>query len=249
MPMLTFRQMLVLTAAALILSSATQRAHSQPAATPTRGSVIFVPPPQRRRPASTIGAGSRQDWSCFSQPSQGFAPEFQPPLPLVPTDSNYGQTQAAHPTFWIYLPRSQARQAILSIRDEAGQYHSQTTFPLTGAPGTVGLSLPLSAPPLEIDRDYEWAVVLVCNQQPLPNDPAVTAWVRRVAMPPAPALTTPLERAVWYGNNSLWYDTLDQLARGLRSQPNNPALAAAWENVLREGKLETLAERPLEPFF
>lgn len=103
-------------------------------------------------------------------------------MALVPT-TNYGWTLEERPTFWVYLPQTSAKQVVLSLKEEGIQHHSQTFLPITGALGIIGIKPSDESPALEVGKNYQWAVVLVCGERPSPNDPAIASVVRRVASP------------------------------------------------------------------
>ncbi len=202
--------------------------------------VSFKPPADDQKPDRTAGAGSRQDWRC-PQDSTLETIADTPLTALVPAN-NYGLTLAERPTFMVYLPKTSAKQVVLSIRENGTQHHSQTTFPITATPGIVSLQ---SATPLAVGKNYQWAMVLVCGQRPGPNDPAVAAFVRRVA-PPASMNgevkpKTALAQAVWSGEHGIWYDTLASLAEARQREPNKKALEFIWVDFLDSAGLNAIA--------
>lgn len=207
---------------------------------------VLFKPSDTGPPPDTRGAGSRSDRLCPQDAPTHLDSLGAPPLALtalVP-DNHEGLTWAERPTIWIYLPETSARQMVLSLRAEGSQPHSQQFLPIAGS-GIVGIPLDESAPPLEVGQSYQWAVVLVCGDRPSPNDPAVTAWVRRVAPsgePPQDAL----ERAVWYGERGVWYDTLTAVVEVRRLQ-TTPAFTDIWINFLTQPSVElgAIANEPV----
>jgi hypothetical protein len=166
-------------------------------------------------------------------------------MPLVPT-TNTGLTVAERPTFWVYLPKTSAKQVVLSIREEGTKHHSQTFFPITGASGIISLQPSENSPPLEAGKTYQWAVVLICGERPSPNDPAIASWVRRVAPPQPTNQGTALAQAAWYGERGIWYDALDSLAEARRTQSHNQALTGIWTEFLNSAGLEAISTQPLQ---
>ena len=158
-------------------------------------------------------------------------------IPLVPP-SNFGLTTAEHPSFSIYLPQTSAKQIVLSIREEGTKHHSQTFIPITGESGIISIKPSPTSTPLEVGKTYQWAVVLVCGERPSPNDPAIAAWVRRIALSEPRKETTLLEQAAWYGEQGIWYDALTSLIQVKRSQPNNQTLINIWTEFLESGGLQ-----------
>ncbi|MBD1893197.1 DUF928 domain-containing protein [Coleofasciculus sp. FACHB-129] len=211
-------------------------------------------------PPNTRGAGSRNDRHCPQDAPTNPGSSATEPLALtalVPNNQE-GLTWVEHPTVWVYLPETSARQMVLSVREENSQPHSQRFLPITGESGIVGIPLDENVPPLETDKSYQWAVVLVCGDRPSPNDPFVTAWVRRVV--PSGKMNNPqkaLERAAWYGEQGLWYDALTALAEARRSakrccaslsQLVDPAFTKIWADFLTQPSvgLGAFANEPLQ---
>jgi hypothetical protein len=191
---------------------------------------VLFKPSGTGNPPPTRGAGSRNDRRC----SQDTTTQSIPLTTLIP-NNQVGLTTAEHPIVWVYLPKTSARQMVLSVKAEGSQPHSQRFIQTNGESGIIGIPFDDNAPSLEIGKSYQWAIVLVCGDRPSPNDPFVTAWVRRVALtqPVNPALTA-LEQAVQYGKQGIWYDALTALAEARRSQPNNAALTKVWADFLTQ---------------
>lgn len=225
-------------------STYAQSAASHPALSDsTITQVSFKPPPNNRQPRKTAGAGSRQESECFSQ-----TPLSSPPLmALVPTD-NHGLTVAAHPSFFIYLPSTTAKHLILSIRENGTQHLSRTDLSINQTSGIIQIKPTENSPPLEVGKTYQWSMVIVCGEKPSPNDPSVSSWIQRIDIP----LTqldhkTALQKAFWYGEQGIWYDTLLALAQAQQVLPNPPKITSIWTNFLTSVGLDAIANQPLLP--
>jgi hypothetical protein len=205
--------------------------------------VSFTPPPDDKLPGRTVGAGSRGG-QCTQEATASMA-NTSPLRALVPT-TNKGLTLAEHPTFFVHLPATSAKQVALSIQEEGTKYHSQTFFPITGTSGIISLKPSDNSPPLEVGKTYQWAVVLVCGERPNPNDPAIVSWVRRIAPSQPPNQGTALQRAAWYGRYGYWYDALASLAEARRTQFNNKDLATNWTDFLKSAGLDAMATEPIQ---
>ncbi|MBD2743790.1 DUF928 domain-containing protein [Coleofasciculus sp. FACHB-1120] len=211
---------------------------------------VLFKPSDNGPPPDTRGAGSRNDRHCPQDaPTNPDSPAAEPLAltALVPSNQE-GLTWAERPTLWVYLPETSARQMVLSVREEGSRSHSQRFVPITGKPRIVGIPLDEKAPPLEVGKSYQWAVVLVCGDRPSPNDPFVTASVRRVV--PSSKMNAPqkaLERAAWYGEQGIWHEALTALAEARRGQPVDPALARIWSDFLTQPSvgLGAIANEPL----
>jgi hypothetical protein len=206
--------------------------------------VSFKPPANDRNPPKTVGAGSRQENQCTSSQD----PSSPSLLPIAPINT-YGLTVAAHPTFFVYIPKTSAKSVILSIKDENLRYHSQAIFSITGSEGIVGFKPAQSTPPLEVGKNYQWAVVLLCGEKIGPNDPAVSSWVRRIDIPAniknQSLPQTVLQKASWYGEQGIWYDMLFSIAQAQYSQPDKPKIKTIWSDLMTSTGFEAIATQPV----
>lgn len=212
--------------------------------------VLFQPPPESEKPENTEGAGSRQNGECpqeFDTSQLQESVENRLKLTAIVPDSNYGLTIRERPTFWIYLPKTSAQQAFLSIKEEGIEHHWQQSFNLTGKAGIMGITLSDEAPVLEIGKNYQWAIILVCGNRPNPNDPVVAAWIKRVDKSQVidselPAKTM-LEQAAWYAQKGIWYDSLDLLITEKKSSLEN--WHDIWVKYLQSADLDEIANEPI----
>ena len=211
--------------------------------------ILFQPPPQEEQPESTEGAASRHHKKCAQDvlvSRQEVALGDHLNLTAVVPDSNYGLTIADRPTFWVYLPKTSAQQAILSIKEENENPNWQQSINLTREAGITGIKLSDDAPALEIGKNYQWAVILVCGKRPNPNDPVVAAWIKRVDESKVidsqlPAKTM-LEKAAWYAQKGIWYDPLDILSQAQQSSMDN--WHDIWVKYLQSAGLDEIANEP-----
>ena len=205
--------------------------------------VRFQPPPESEQPKDTEGAASRQTERCpaNSLVADSDRPNIEPRLTAVVPPTNRGLTTAERPNLWIYLPETSAQQAILTIKQNGKIPHWQQTVAIANTTGVVGIKLSEAAPSLEIGRDYQWAIILVCGDRPSPNDPVITSWIERVA-PKNNSAKSGLEEASTYAQQGIWYDALDALIAEKSSLPNWQDI---WSEYLESTGLEQIADRPV----
>ncbi len=198
----------------------------------SRGEVDFTPTDDRA-PTTVRGGGSRSD------------PRLLYPAALVPS-TNLGWTISDHPTFFVYIPRTSAKQIFFSLYSEDRQYHYQTTFELNKTGGIVAIRMPPEAPALEMGKPYQWSVILLEPGEIMrPDAYSITGWVKRVAVPPAEGSLNTIERAALYGKSGIWYDMLNVLVSARLAQPENATLTKEWADLLQQVGLEYLAREPL----
>ena len=104
--------------------------------------VLFKPPPDEEQPETTEGAASRQDRVCSQDSSLRLQGRLGgPKLTALAPQRNHGLTVAERPTFWVYLPQTTAKKAILSIKAEGSNPHWQQSIDLRETGTIFGLDI------------------------------------------------------------------------------------------------------------
>ena len=212
--------------------------------------ILFQPPPEEEQPETTEGAASRRNRECY----QDFVVNRQQEpthnrltLTAVAPNNNYGLTVNDRPDFWVYLPKTSAQQAILTIKEEGIKPHWEQPIKLAGDVGIVKIELPDNAPSLEIGKNYQWALVLVCGNRPNPNDPVVAAWIKRVdesqVVDPDSPRKNIIQKAASYAEKGVWYDALDILIEEKELFVDD--WQDRWFNYLQSGGLDKIADKPI----
>ncbi len=201
----------------------------------TNHQITFKPPADDAKPHKTALGGRRtNDKKCLEDPESN-APQTGL-TPLVPLNGQ-GSTTSAHPTFWIYLPETTASKIMLSVMEEQPnggiKHYAQTSFPIPPQPGLISLKLPDEAPSLEVGKTYTWAVILVCGKNPHPNDPVIEARIERINVSIPNQRENPIKKAIWFGQQGIWYDFLESLVQAKQANPNDQSLKTDWENTLQ----------------
>ncbi|MFB2892959.1 DUF928 domain-containing protein [Aerosakkonemataceae cyanobacterium BLCC-F50] len=194
----------------------------------------------RGRPGGRGGTGSRGD-----------CPPVDVQLTALIPSSNLGSSVEAHPTLWFYIPykSGEVAAAEFSLQDEQNNDVYRTNFIVPSTPGTVSLSL-AQAPPLEINKKYQWYVKVYCSQQKLSAPVFIRSWVQRVALKPElvtqlKTATTPRERIAFYAQNGIWYSALTELAKLRAAQPQNATFNNDWASLLQNVGLGNLIQKPV----
>jgi hypothetical protein len=146
----------------------------------------------------------------------------------------------------VYIPQTSASNAMLTVRDANEDYDYQTIVSLTSdRAGIVSLTLPEDAPDLTVDREYQWSLILMCDNKLRPDSPVTQGNIKRVtADSSGNEVGHPgsLESAAKYGKAGIWYDTAATLAQLKIAQPSNSEIAFNWENLLQEVGLAKVAK-------
>lgn len=200
----------------------------------SRGEIRFRTPGDSA-PVNTIGAGSRSD-------------EQRLLTALLPTN-NYGRTIAGHPTFFVYLPPTAAKEVFFSLKDENGKHHYQTILNISGRGGIVRVTLPNNVAELEMEKNYQWFFAPIQPGGILqPDNYGVTGWIKRVEAPKSNRLNSsenPVETATEYAEAGIWYDTIEVLASARVAQPSNETLSSEWKDLLKQVGLSAIANEPI----
>ena len=147
-------------------------AHTQPLTNPNLNTTLT--PPKEDVPDDAVGGGSRDDGYCTEDQITAGAPGFTVQMPA------YIETNAAHPTFSVYVPQTTAEKLFFSLKTADEKYYYQTTISLPKTSGELRFQLPADAPPIEINQEYQWFVGLVCQQSFDVDDPMETGVIKRV---------------------------------------------------------------------
>lgn len=165
-------------------------------------------------------------------------------IALVP-ESNYGLTHSGYPTFYFYLPPTEAPLVKFIMYDEAtNELFHESHFSPQGQSGIVSVTLPNNGlqKPLSVDRSYVWYLTIVCDPNAIDQsgNAVVEATVARVATPDGIEQASPADLPQLYAAAGLWHDALNASA-SLRHNNN----AETWNALLTAVELDTLIPIPM----
>lgn len=156
-------------------------------------------------------------------------------------ESFYGTTLSERPTFMVYVPASNAREMVFSLKDADDNMHYQMRLAVSSEAGMVAIQLPADAPALEMGKNYHWYLALLVDGSMSPSTPFVDAWVQRIEATPqlqqALAQGNDLQDAEALATQSVWYDSVSLLAQLRSTAPNNEAVASSWSELLNSVNL------------
>jgi hypothetical protein len=206
--------------------------------------VLEYEPPPRGAPGDRKDGGRRR-----------FCPETQKPFTALVPATNWGETVAEHPTFWLYVPyQSGSFELVLHDEENNQKDPYRTKFQVTKGPGIISVRLPQTVPPLEVGKIYRWQFFFFCNPASQSNFLYVSGVVVRVRpssklMNQLEAAKTPRERVIVYAKNGLWHETLTELAEIRRTNPQDAELATDWAALLQHPvvRLDEMVSEHLVP--
>jgi hypothetical protein len=181
----------------------------------------------------------------------GCASSSQLSLTALVPKNKIGRTVSDYPTFFFYLPQTEAELAELILEDESGNQIYQQDLTIKNLSGVIGVNIPANTnvPPLEVGKNYTWKFTVVCDPEDRSSDQLETGIVRRVELSadilPQLDVADPRQKAVIYAENGIWQDALGTLAAARRANPNDTDLAADWETLLNSVTLGEIAKEPI----
>ncbi|MEH1823794.1 MAG: DUF928 domain-containing protein [Nostoc sp.] len=208
---------------------------------------LFTPATGKGAPQQASGGASRVG-NYYLNSSTVSTTEPAALIALLPQNF-YGTTVSERPTILVYLPTSNAQEAVFSLKDEAGNMQYQMNISVAGKTGIIPIKLPANAPALAAGKNYQWFLALKLDGQLSPSTPYVDGWVQRIQ--PSAELATAmqeqdaLKRATAFGKNGVWYDCVATLATAYTSQPNNATLRKQWEELLSSVSLKEIVRANL----
>ncbi|MDY7020128.1 MAG: DUF928 domain-containing protein [Cyanobacteriota bacterium] len=157
-----------------------------------------------------------------------------------------GLTTQANPTFFIYVGKRDTDKVNFTIIDQETQTTIyETEIDMSGDSGIISINLPANVASLEIGKTYNWVVGAI-EENALET---ANGSIKRVELNPTVSSqlenADPLDQAVLYAENGIWFDTLEILAEQKQSQPDNEIFAAEWSELLKSVGLEDMATKPL----
>ena len=208
---------------------------------------LFTPTTGNGAPQQAAGGASRVGTAYLNPSAVG---ESGPAALIALLPSNfYGTTVSERPTMLVYLPASNAKEAVFSLKDEAGKMQHQMTISVAGKAGVIAITLPAAAPALAVGKHYQWFLALKLDGQLSPSSPYVDGWVQRIQ--PSAELTVAmqqhdaLKRATALGKSGIWYDCVATLASLYATQPSNATLSHQWGELLSSVGLKEINRVPV----
>ncbi|MEG3871505.1 MULTISPECIES: DUF928 domain-containing protein [unclassified Microcoleus] len=169
---------------------------------------------------------------------------------LVPKNK-MGRTVSDYPTFFFYLPQTEAESAEFILQDESGKEIYKQELTISNLSGVIGVSIPANqnVPPLEVGKSYTWNFTVICDSLDRSADQIEIGTVRRVELSEDIRRqldqADPRQKTVIYAENGIWQDALSTLAAARRDQPNDTTFKADWESLLDSVKLGEIAKEPI----
>jgi hypothetical protein len=148
------------------------------------------PPPDRGITGNRQGSASRTanpDPTIDIPRSDDKYPKLIALVPEYPDKTNskltkvWGLTTKEYPSFWFYLPYSQASiDRIDFVLKEGGRSIVHSSILPPAQPGIIGVNLPTKNPPLTITKLYQWELKL--TMKPAPESLSKSALAREEIM-------------------------------------------------------------------
>ena len=229
----------------LAINTLSQQSWAQPQTElPSSSSIIFnapSPPPDQGAPTGRRDGGA----------SRGNCPEYGDLAALVPIAEGrvWGQTTAAQPTLWFYLPSAVTTETPIElvVQDANDNTLHQERLSVDLDAGTMAIALPETVT-LPVGEPHYWTMALFCDPQRPSSSVFVSGAIERVNEAGVESLTKQtvrsLSQAQAYANAGIWYDALTVLAELQQTDKENQT---AWAALLEQAGLAQIATEPIQP--
>ncbi|MEO0406591.1 MAG: DUF928 domain-containing protein [Cyanobacteria bacterium P01_A01_bin.135] len=216
---------------------------TQPQPQPSEsGTVIYNPPDPPPGQGAPVGRRS-------GGASRGLCQNYGDLAALVPVTEGkvWGQTTAAQPTLWFYLPAAvtAATPLELVVQDAEDNFLYSTSLMVEAAAGSLAVTLPDTVD-LPVNEPHVWTLSLFCD----PDRPAAAVFVQgiieRVPTETATAeAELSLSQARTYANQGIWHDALTIVGRRLQHDGMDVDSRRAWTTLLDQVGLTEAASAPV----
>ena len=204
---------------------------------------LFTPESSQPAPQKTDGGASREGRRYLNFPESNIE---QPAaiLALLP-QTYFGTTVSQRAEILVYLPDSEAREGVFSLKDAQGNTLHQMTVPVSGRAGVISIKVPTD---LQLEKNYQWFLALKIDGELSPRTPYVDGWIKRIQ--PSAEITMAMQQkdllklATVLGKNGVWYDCVATLAKLRATQPN-ANLDKQWSELLESVGLQQIEKAPL----
>jgi hypothetical protein len=195
-------------------------------------------------PQSSAGGASREGRRYLNFPHTDID---QPAaiLALLP-QTYFGTTVSQRAEIMVYLPQSQAREGVFSLKDSEGNTLHEMNVPVSGQTEVITIKIPTD---LQLEKNYQWFLALKIDGQLTTRTPYVDGWIKRIRPNPEIAASMQqkdlLKQATAFGKHGVWYDCVATLAKLRATQPNNANLDKEWSELLESVGLKQIEKAPV----
>jgi len=182
-----------------------------------------------------IGSISRSGRCDGTEALSALVPPPQSQDRLTNRQAMVDKTVSDYPTFFVYIPAMASKTAQFTLKQESETeplYIKE--FELPRKAGIVGISLPTSAPALQVGQKYFWQVAVVCDPDEPSRVATIGSWVERVEPFPVPPGSS---RLTILAEQGIWQDVVTQLALQRYQQPGGFNAAEDWAALMEDAGL------------
>ena len=195
---------------------------------------VYKPPKGIGAPGGRVGGGTRGDASAMAML---FA--------LVP--DHLGLTIKEQPSLYWYLSKNEPYKLVLTLNhQDLVSPILELTLGKNGTSGIHSVSLEDHKIKLELDKEYQWFVELVVDNDYPARNVVAGGRIKRIT-PPEPLLVKlrkadPHEVTAVYSEAGLWYDAFDSISDLIVRKPENPEFSKGRNYLLKQVDLMEVAE-------
>lgn len=208
--------------------------------------LLYVPPndlgtPIVSTPGATRSAGCTTEKDCLI----GLVPNLVTGIAPVPL------TISERPTIYLLIPQVDGNVSFTLFEEDSklpkGRKIYKTTFYLKSKAGIIAFKIPDHVQGLKIGKNYSWEFVREFASEDLSNLQVIGS-IRRVLpnqnlVNQLKEVSRPVDRAVLFAQEGIWYETVQTLAEALQDNPKQAEIASEWNELLKSAKLNRVLSR------
>ncbi len=205
---------------------------------------LFVPKSSQPIPLSSGSGASREGEHHLNF----YETSIEQPAAILAVlpQTYFGTTVSLRPEILVYLPQSEAKEAVFSLKDAKGNTINEMNVPVSGKAGIISIKIPTD---LKLEKNYQWFLALKFDGQLSPRTPYVNGWIKRILPNRKLAISMQkkdlLDVATALGKQGIWYDCVATLAKLRATQPNNTNLNKHWSQLLESVGLKQIDKAPV----
>jgi hypothetical protein len=192
-------------------------------------------------PTRRASGGKRPVDSCFTY----VAKQKHEAIALVP--DTLLLTASNTPNLFISLPPLKAHcQVEFVLRDSQDKLVYEKTFTVSSTEDFIALTIPKNTEKfagLQAGEEYHWYISVIYDPQERAKDDVLEGWISYQPLEADYArqikTATPLEQVAIYQETERWSEAAQTLLDLRQSQPQNPQVEAAWQDMVKALQLDT----------
>ena len=207
-------------------------------------------PPSNLNAPTVSASGITRSFGCVYACLIALMPDLKQENKPIP------QTISERPTIYFLTPEFNGSVQFILYEDNVVTVKPQSesglpasskkqiyekSFAISNSAGIIAMKMPDDAPILEVGKDYTWRFTV--KGKTIEGNKMVQGKMRRVLptrnlVAQLPTISKPLERAVLFAQEGIWFEAVQALADAQLTVPTNTEALEEWTSLLKSAKLD-----------